>query len=100
MMNQLKHIMTQDEKEAVKDLITAHLGEQVAWLNLTEAIEDKKKIAHKLTELFFREDGKDNCIGTIPESFVACFGADLYLINIDVDGEHGHTVRLISGILE
>lgn len=102
---ELKEIMTTEEQSAVKQLIAAHLQEQVARLNLDEARADLKQAAKELSNLYFRTEETDDryhprqSVGTIPVRFVAYFGNDPYLIEVDEEGDNGHKVNRIAGIL-
>lgn len=95
----LSEVMTKEEQQAIKELIAAYLNEQIARLNLSKAVEDKKKAARNVTNLWWRTNEKDEPVGTIPESFVVEYQGSLYLIRIDPDGDNAHTVSLVSGIL-
>lgn len=96
---ELKEIMTTQEQRAVEKLIAAHLNEEMARLNLVEAQADLETAAQELTDAFFRTDDSNDFIGTIPPRFVAYFQNEPYLIEVDEDGDSGHRVSRIAGIL-
>lgn len=97
---ELNEIMTRDEQYSVAALIAAYLNEQVARLNLDEAVTDLEAAKRQLTEDYFREDGKDGRVGTVPARFVAYYRNEPYLIEVDEDGDSGHRVSRIAGVLE
>lgn len=89
----LEEIMSSEEQDAVTDFIRAYWGKRNAELNLQEAQEDYAASAGILTSLFFKD------YGTMPESFATTDDDGSYFIQIDVDGENQHVIKLISGVL-
>lgn len=103
-MTNLSEIMTDSEKAAVTNLIKAHLVREFAKIKLTEAEATYRQAARYLTEECNRTDGKDEYghpvfVSTIPASLVVSFDDKAYLVEIDEEGDSGHCVRLIGGVL-
>lgn len=99
----LEEVMTKEEQEAVMKLVSAHLQVQGARLRLWEAEQAEKLAAKDVTSLYFEtgpdDEGYPVRVGTIPDFFVAYYGGTAYAIRIDTEGDHGHQVSLIAGVL-
>lgn len=94
----LEKVMTKEEKEAVQQLIRAHLGVQFAQAQLAKAQAGLREATQEFNGLWSACDENDQSLSTIPDSFVAYYGGEPYLILIDENSAEW-SISLIGGVL-
>lgn len=81
----------------IRNFIEAVKGVELAKRQLHIEEGELKLVREALTKAFFGPDGKAD--GDIPESFAVMYEGIPYLIQIDTEGDHGHTIKRIGAIM-
>jgi hypothetical protein len=91
----INEIVNEYDMAAVRRLIDTHNQVAAARATLRTAEANHASAAHRVTEVW-SEDKSEECV--VLEDFCIEHRGDSYLITIDMDGDHGHTVKRVYGI--
>ena len=94
MTSELSTLLTDREAKALIQLIQAHSRVEIAQSNLCREREAYGEACVNLTGVLFRE-GK---VSALPETLAVDNLDYCWLVTVDIEGGHHHTVKMLGGL--
>ena len=95
MTSELSTLLTERQTKALIQLIQAHSRVEIAQSNLCREREAYGEACRNLTRVLFREG---EVSAALPETLAVDNLDYCWLVTVDIEGGHHHTVKMLGGL--